>query len=315
MHYSLSSRFRGAIVGLAIGARQQKFGSYKPQLLSAEANQEQSLEKQSFSFESEAQIVTLVEVGMKSLIQRRKFDVKDWHHAVGKNLSLSALDAIVATIPLALFYHENEIKLRDNLQLAVAAVEQDDPEIRDIALAVGYAIALSLQPKLHLAEVISQTIDFVGKDDSALTQNIFKVKTFLEQNAGLETVVTNLERSGQPSSCFALALYCYLSSLEDFRLSLRRVVEKSPQPQLTCAITAALSGAYNGLAGIPATLRQQLCCPSVASGSVSITTEEEMLRLSDALVAVWSGVYEQANQPTDLSQVAAIAAPRAIRMR
>ena len=315
MHYSLNSRFRGAIVGLAIGARQQKFGSYKPQLSYPDANLERSLAKQSLSPESSEEIVTLLEAGIKSLIQRRQFDVEDWHHAVGNNSSLSALQLIVATIPLALFYHENEMKLRQNLQLGVAVVGQNEPEIRDIALAVGYAIALSLQPKLHPAELISQTIDFVGNSEGILTQNIFKVKIFLEQNAGLETVVTNLERSGQPSSCFALALYCYLSSLEDFRLSLRRVVEKSPQPQLTCAITAALSGAYNGLAGIPATLRQQLRCPSLGTGCVSMTTEEEMLRLSDALVAVWSGVYEQANQPTDLSQAAAIAAPRAIRMR
>ena len=315
MHYSLNSRFRGAILGLAIGARQQKFGSYKPQLSYRDANLERSLEKQSFSFESSEEIVTLLEAGIKSLIQRRQFDVEDWHHAVGNNSSLSALQLIVATIPLALFYHENEMKLRQNLQLAVAVVGQNEPEIRDIALAVGYAIALSLQPKLHSAELIFHTINFVGNSQGTLTQNLLKVKDFLEQNAGLETVVTNLERSGQPSSCFALAFYCYLSTLEDFRLSLRRVVEKSSQPQLTCAITAALSGAYNGLASIPATLRQPLRCPSLGTGCVSMTTEEEMLRLSDALVAVWSGVYEQANQPTDLSQAAAIAAPRAIRMR
>lgn len=315
MHYSLRSRFRGAILGLAIGARQQKFGSYKPQLFYPDANLERSLAKQSFSPESSEEIVTLVEAGMKSLIQRRKFDVENWHHAVGKNSSLSALDAIVATIPLALLYHENEIKLRENLQLALAAVGQDDPEIRDIALAVGYALALSLQPKLHPAELISKTIDLVGNAEIPIAQNLSKVKIFLEQNAGLETVVTNLERSDRPSSCFALAFYCYLSTLEDFRLSLGRVVEKSSEPQLTCAITAALSGAYNGLAGIPATLRQQLRCPSLGSGCANMTTEEEMLRLCDALVAVWSGVYSQANQPTNLSQVAAIAAPRALRRR
>jgi ADP-ribosylglycohydrolase len=315
MHYSLRSRFRGAIIGLAIGARQQKFGSYQPQLSYRDANLERSLEKQSFSPESSEEIVTVVEAGMKSLIERRQFDVEDWHHGVGKNSSLSALEAIIATIPLALFYHENEIKLRQNLQLAVAAVGQDDSEIRDLTLAVGYAIALSLQPKLHSAKLISKTIDFVGNTESKVAQNLSKVKIFLEQNAGLETVVTNLERSERPSSCFALAFYCYLSTLEDFRLSLGRVVEKSSEPQLTCAITAALSGAYNGLAGIPATLRQQLRCPSLGTGCASMTTEEEMLRLCDALVAVWSGVYDRANQPTNLSQVAAIAAPRAIRRR
>ena len=98
MHYSLNSRFRGAILGLAIGARQQKFGSYKPQLSYRDANLEPSLEKQSFSPQSSEEIVTPVEAGMKSLIQRCQFDVEDWHNAVGKNSSWSALQVIVATI-------------------------------------------------------------------------------------------------------------------------------------------------------------------------------------------------------------------------
>lgn len=309
MHYSLSSRFRGTILGLAIGARQQ-IGSYKPYLHYPDANP--SLMAQ--NPQSQDRIVTLVQAGMISLIQRRRFDIEDWHHAVG-NLSLSGLEAIAATIPLALFYHENEIKLRDNLQIAVAAVRQDKPEIREIALAVGYAIALSLQAKLHSFQLLNQTINFVG-DSSILAQKLFQVKAFLEENVGLETVVTKLKQERQLSSEIALGFYCYLSSLSDFRLTVRRVVETRDRPQLIGAITAALSGAYNGLGGIPATLRQQLCRPTPQPGcATSMTTEKEMLRLCDALVAVWSGVYDQANQPTDLSQIAAIAAPRTIRTR
>lgn len=312
MYYSLISRFRGAILGLAIGARQEKVGSYKPHLYYPNANPGLSLAQNP---ETKDRIVTLAAAGMESLIQRRKFDIEDWHRAVGNNSSFSGLDAIAATIPLALFYHENEIKLRDNLQIAVAAVEQDEPEIRDIVLAVGYAIALSLQAKLHSHRLLTQTINFTG-DSSTIAQKLFQVKAFLEQNAGLETVVTNLKQDRQLSSEIALGFYCYLSSLSDFRLAVRRVVEKSDRPQLIGAITAALSGAYNGLAGIPATWRQQLCCPIPQSGSAtSMTTDKEMLRLCDALVAVWSGVYDRANQPADLSQVVAIAAPRTIRTR
>lgn len=310
MHYSLSSRFRGTILGLVIGARQQQLGSYKPYLYYSNVTQVLSLAQNP---ESEDRIVSLAAAGMKSLIQRRNFDIEDWHRAVGNNSSLSGLDAIASTIPLALFYHENEIKLRDNLQIAVA-VGQNEPEIRDIALAVGYAIALSLQAKLNSVRLLNQTINFVG-DSSKVAQKLFQVKAFLEENAGLETVVTNLKQDSQLSSEIALAFYCYLSSLSDFRLTVRRVVEKSAQPQLIGAITAALSGAYNGLAGIPPSWRQQLCRPTPQPGcATSMTIEKEMLRLCDALVAVWSGVYEQVI-PTDLSQVAAIAAPRTIRTR
>lgn len=307
MHYSLTSRFRGTILGLAIGARQQQFGSHKRYLSYPNVNLSLSLAQNP---ETEDRIVSLAAAGMKSLIQSRQFDVEDWHRAVG-NSSLSGLDAIAATIPLALFYHENEIKLRDNLQIAVAVGQ---PEIQDIALAVGYAIALSLQAKLDSVRLLNQTINFVG-DKTTLAQKLFQVKNFLEENAGLETVVTNLKQDSQLSSEIALAFYCYLSSLSDFRLTVRRVVETRTQPQLIGAITAALSGAYNGYAGIPPSWRQQLCRPTPQPGcATSMTSEKEMLKLCDALVAVWSGVYDLVI-PTDLSQIAAIAAPRTIRTR
>jgi len=39
-------------------------------------------------------------------------------------------------------------------------------------------------------------------------------------------------------------------------------------------------------------------------------TEAEMLELSDLLVAVWSGVYDQAKHLTEMGPVIVIAAPR-----
>lgn len=288
MRYSINSRFRGTILGLAIGARLGKCNS------------------------NDTQIINLTMAGMKSLIQKGKFDLSDWHQCVGKDLSVSPLDSIIATLPLALFYHENEIKLRSAVELAIAA-RQDEPENRDIALAVGYAIARALQAPLHPSELISQTITFVGSQ-ALISQKLFQVKTLLEQNAGIETVATALEQD-HPSSQIALAFYCWLSTVEDFRLSIGRVMQKSPQPQFTCAITGALSGAYNGMLGIPATLHQPLFSPSLQRvSSQGMTSKKEMLKLCDLLVAVWSGVYSPANTPDDRTEVAAIAAPHVIKM-
>lgn len=242
---------------------------------------------------------------MTCLIEQGRFDLEDWYHLVGKDLSSSPVNSIIATLPIALFYHENDIKLRE----VVLAVSAEQDETRDIALAFSYAIAISLQ--VHPTELISQTIAFVGLQ-THIAQKLTQVKKWLEQNVGIETVATALDNS--PSSLFALALYCYLSTVSDFRLSLRRVMQKCPQPYI-CAITGALSGAYNGISSIPATLRQPLSPASKQNECRDMTTEKEMLRLSDALVAVWSGVYDKATKYADLTQVAVIAAPRVIRIR
>jgi ADP-ribosylglycohydrolase len=299
MQYSIRSRFRGALLGLAIGERLGKSSSCKPCL---SYNQ---IEQQNSSSAADAQVFSLVELGMKSLIQQGRFDLADWQCALGKDLNLDPLQSIIATLPIALFYHENEIKLRQNLELALLAVGQEEPENRDGALVVGYAIAKSLQTQLEAAELISQTIAFLGESQTQIVQKLIQVKSLLEHNAGLEPAVTALDNQHQPSSQIAIAFYCCLSTLEDFRLSIRRTARQSAQPQLTSAITGALSGAYNGLAGIASGLKSVL-----ASG---MTTETEMLRLSDALVAVWSGVYEQAHQQADLTQIAGISAPRVMQ--
>lgn len=292
MGYSISSRFRSTILGAAIGEIIGRSGKY---------NQDDS------------QIVDLIVLGVRTLIKTGRFDVEEWRNAfLGE--SISPGHAIVTILPIALFYHENEIKLRQNVQLALLAIGQEQPESRDGALAVGYVVAKSLQTKLNSAELISQTIAFLGDPQTQIAQKLNQVRTLLEQNAGLERTISVLGKLNEPSSQIALALYCFLSTLEEFHISTKRAARGSPQPQITSAITAALSGAYNSIAGIPVTL-QMLLGSDNKSVEEGIITTAEMLRLSDALVAVWSGVYEQTHSQTELIRIAAIAAPRVMRSR
>ncbi|WP_250126136.1 ADP-ribosylglycohydrolase family protein [Chroococcidiopsis sp. CCMEE 29] len=329
MRYSLGSRFRGTLLGAAIGEKIEKASSFRQRLSSQEQPLAQSLEQQNLPVSSESQLVRLTIQGTKSLIRQGKFNLNDWQDALATNsgsvfqtspseqkvINEISTTAIITTLPIALFYHENEIKLRQNLQLALGAVGQDDPESWDGALAVGYAIAQSLKEKLYLADLIPQIISFLGESQTHTRQKLKHVKTLLEQNVGLEQAATELSQDVQPSSAIALAFYCFLSTLEDFRLSTIRAACKSVQPRLTSAITGALSGAYNSTSGIPASVRLELFRTDTQLAGSGMTAETEMLELSDSLVAVWSGVYDQANHEAELTQIAAIAAPRTIRLR
>lgn len=307
MRYSLLSRFRGCFLGAALGETLALDGK-----------------KQSHQSVGWGRIAVL---GAKSLIQCGRFDLQDWRDALLSCDSVLRLlpesskqdmvnrvstGAIIATLPLSLFYHENEIKLRQNL-LTLVDIWQQDSVTRDGALAVGYITLQSLTEKLNRATLIPQTIDFLGSA-SQVAQHLAQVQKLLEQDAGLERAITELARDSQPSTPIALAFYCFLSTLEDLRLSILRAARTGYQSEITSAITGAMSGAYNSTSGMTATLRMTLfqldTKPLAAWG---MKTEAEMLQLSDSLIAVWSGFYDKATYPDELNSVAAIAAPQVIR--
>ncbi len=130
-----------------------------------------------------------------------------------------------------------------------------------------------------------------------------------------------------------MAFYCFLSTLEDLRLAVLRATYNSNSKvqgitclnsQATGAITGALSGAYNSTGGIPVNWRVLLWQEnSTAWGLMSFS---QMLKLADALLAVWSGMYNYILNPSELKDercvialevapLSVYAAPRVIRSR
>lgn len=325
MRYSLSSRFGatflGAVIGEMIGSSKgvsrRRFSYPNATKPHQEQPLDRKVEQPKYSVEAKYLGERLAVIGAERLIQLGKFELDDWHNAFAKDLlaqdtiNCNATTAILSTLPIALFYHESEIKLRQNLQLALKAVGQDDAMIRDGALAVGYAIALSLNEKINAATLIPQVITFLGEPQTQITQQLLQVQTLLDEQAGLERAIAVSRDATTP---IALAFYCFLSTLEDFRLSTLRAAQTSYQPQITTAIAGALSGAYNSISSIPINWRMALSRFEKQLAGWE-TTEVEMLQVSDALVAVWSGVYDQVTHPTDLNSVAAIASPRVIKPR
>lgn len=280
MHYSLVSRFRGTLLGGVIGenlaqGEGNKYGDYP-------------------------NFAKSIIPGVKSLISQGKLDVDEWLGRYQQEFLTSPVDSgnkiniIFATIPIALFFHENPVKLRQNL-LRVLKIWDDDPVIRDCTLAIGYAIAQSLTEKLRPQTLIPQIISFIGETEILLPQKLLIIDKLLEQRAGLETIQTQLSKEEKLSYAVAVAFYCFLSTLEDFRLSvLRSLPLESVHSQTITAITGALSGSYNSTVGIPA--NWQISLLSTDSAVPEESNLQQMLELADALGAVWSGVY---NLPLD----------------
>ncbi|MFN6567793.1 ADP-ribosylglycohydrolase family protein [Dendronalium sp. ChiSLP03b] len=316
MRHSLVSRFRGTLLGVLLG---------------------QSLAK---DYESQScfSLSKVAVLGTESLITLGKLDLNDWlERQQQKSLHLDTNDdvspqAILATIPVALFFHENKIKLRQNL-LRVLKIWANDPVIQDATLAVGYAIAQSLTENLEPRTLIPQIISFLGETSTPLPEQLLKVNDLLEQGAGLERVQAELSQEEKWSNAIAMAFYCFLSTLEDFRLAVLRATDNGDvwrqdawplRSQIIGAITGALSGAYNSTAGIP--VKWQVSLSPANSTAWELTSFSQMLKLADALVAVWSGVYSIAPYSSEFQKegfvmseeqalLCVYAAPRVIRSR
>ncbi|MEA5571801.1 ADP-ribosylglycohydrolase family protein [Calothrix sp. UHCC 0171] len=314
MRYSLISRFRGAVVGAVIGET----------LPIKNVKQEKEL-----AFQTQASL-NVMKFASKSLIAQGKLDLEDCLRIKPVNHILNPLNSntssnvnidlneqpllttIFATLPVALFFHENSLKLKQNISDVVQAYS-DDLAIRDITLAVGYAIAKSLTENLKPATLIPQIVDFLGNTPTDTPQQLFKIHHLLEQGASLEQVnieLSKVSKAEQPhknsphqytaSQLVAVAFYCFLVTLEDFRLSIL-LAHSNTDFTTIGTITGALSGAYNSTAGIP--IAWQVRCSEQKSTTLHSNMGTQMVKLADGLLAVWSGVYDIEQQTNGTNEI------------
>ncbi|NJP11055.1 MAG: ADP-ribosylglycohydrolase family protein [Leptolyngbyaceae cyanobacterium RU_5_1] len=229
----------------------------------------------------------------------------------------------IATLPIALFFHDNLVKQRRHLEETVQAWCSDF-EVSDRVVTFGYAIAQALKEHLYPHSFIAQTLAYlrVTADASAgstphwLTE-LDQVRTLLQTGANLSTVAQRWQSpSTQDSramsadaqtSAIALALYCFLSTPNNLRLAIIRAARIGYHSSIVCALTGALAGAYTGTAGIPVDW-------SLVSQTRQVSAWElpplEIHQLSSRLLAVWSGVY---NSSVPQPYPAVVAAPWVIR--
>ncbi len=299
----------------------------------------------------------LAVAGAQSLIRRGSLDLQDWRNtwesfiksefcnSQSKDFStiLNPSECAIAALPAVIFFHENRAKLREKLLLATEVGENlNTSECQTGALAVGYPIARAIKERLNPATAISQTITYL-KTENALTELLSHVQVLLERGADLETVATQLYKTAKilgensddratkaqanamvnPANFMpiALAFYCFLSTPEDWRLSVVRAARCGIAGQLTCALTGALSGAYNGIAAIPVEWRQALSVAGVGARSTEgressfwgADRDGKIVELATQLFAVWAGVCSSDKGSEPSAQTPVVTAPYVIR--
>ncbi|WP_193875467.1 ADP-ribosylglycohydrolase family protein [Oculatella sp. LEGE 06141] len=237
--------------------------------------------------------------------------------------------AAIAAIPIALALHDDIHQLHRTLEEAII-VWQAPAESKVGALLVCRLLALILREQFIPEGFERFLAESLGSEPISLVwaTQLHQLNHLLQTKAGLVTAVAQLTQPRRISASedaamlettpILLALYSFLSTPGDFRLTLLRAAQASHQPQLTCAIAGLLSGSYNGITAIPVHWRQTFCHQSVDALLVKmweIESETALITLADRLWSVWAGVHTPTHPTEVLRYSAAIAAPNIIRPR
>jgi hypothetical protein len=248
--------------------------------------------------------------GIDSLIRHGKFERQDWVENMFADLP-SSERAIVAMLPLMLFFHDDRVKLREIL-IEVSHGWQLDWETCSSAVAIGYIVSRSLTESLNHNTIISRLLDETINLHPLLFQELSALDRLLDRSHSLHQVVRRLTISPHPIvTPTLLAIYCFLSTPEDLSLAIRRAHQIEDRSQLICALTGILAGAHNSLIGIP------------LNGYIATQEREQWLSSAAGLLKTWAGIDREHSSMTSIppssksitADPLAVASPQVIQRR
>ena len=205
-------------------------------------------------------------------------------------------DIILCLLPLIIFSGDNQELLRellDNciLKSLVTLEEQEDILIWSRLLSLSF----NCNQDGSVNQIIKQVLNGLRVEKSALPNNLEMVIRAQEQGLGLYQLAEELHKTDNPSQiAISLAAYCFASTPRHFELAIKRIENVSLSKNwLATALTATLSGAYNGVAGIPWSWR-------ASANKQQIYRSES--QLAAKLFEVWLGIYSPEKSSCSYSQ-------------
>jgi ADP-ribosylglycohydrolase len=215
--------------------------------------------------------------GIGSLIRCGRFDLQDWLQSTFPTTE-DPRRAIVAMLPLMLFFHDDRVKLREVIVTASHSW-QLDWETCSSAVVLGYIISRSLKESLIPRTLIAQMLEETSNLHPLLFQELTTIDRLLDSSSSLHRVVQKLTANAHPIiTPTVLAIYCFLATAEDFSVSMLRARRADYDVRFTCALTGILTGTHNSLTGIP------------LNGTIATQSPEQWLSGAQALLATWAGI-------------------------
>lgn len=282
MQHSLLNRFQGSLLGSFLG----------------ETLPIDSL-KRSEPIELEQQLSRQNQLGINAIAL-----ANDGTDCLDGKTPANSGEIAMAMLSALLFCHDSDSWRQERLEYFVSNWRHSDWALEDV-LIWGYAIALALREKIPPHQWIERISSRYQTAQTPLIEQLALVRTFLERGTPLQQAIAQMARQvSSKQMAIAIALYCFLSTPDDFRLSLMRAMQAGKEAKAVAALTGALAGAYNSFSGIPIGWR-------IALGKHPIG--QQLLQEATELFAVWSGAYRPNSSP--LLESAAVASPLVMQPR
>ncbi len=222
---------------------------------------------------------------------------------------------LLSLLPLIIFYGDSWNlleKIVGKYCLKLGNLSHNS-ELEADTLLWSYFVSSILNSKLELnsrnfSKSIGKILTNVGDKKTALTTQLEVVITAMERGVSLQQLSDELLSKGnRAQSAIALSCYCFATTATDFKLSVQRASNLEPEiAGLTTVLTGTLSGAYNGMAGIPLSWKKM--ADKNTAYSLASQTALKLFR-------AWVGIYRAESEPESNLETQAIALPNLIQTR
>jgi ADP-ribosyl-[dinitrogen reductase] hydrolase len=126
--------------------------------------------------------------------------------------------------------------------------------------AIAYAVARLAGGDDSLDTLIENTVNFIG--ENKVSENLRGAENLLRQAIAPTIALDQLGTTGYVVHTVASAFYCFLHTPDNFEQTVVNAVmgasDERNDADTTAAIAGAISGAYNGIAAIPARWRDEI---------------------------------------------------------
>ncbi|MEB3356195.1 MAG: ADP-ribosylglycohydrolase family protein [Synechococcales bacterium] len=306
MERSLLDQFRGAIAGAVLGLARQPspYGWIERFSLDGEPNWERSPQPIPQPSSPGQRIRTILHDLTHALIHHQDALTVVESHGQALTERFTAPDEVaLALLPVLLFWHDEPQRLRHYLHPLVAAIAP--PSCLESVLLIGQTLSHLLTSSLTPPQLVPQLMaqlhlnpETSHSETSPLGQQLRQIQTWLETSPGLAGALAS-GRSPQPVSPApplaqepdswptVLALYSFLCTPDDFKLSQQRIstalAPGGPNPSVA-GLVGALVGAYRGDRSLPLEGHRAL--------AIAANHGLDIRRLATQLFAAWAGVHQ-----------------------
>jgi ADP-ribosylglycohydrolase len=171
-----------------------------------------------------------------------------WKASGEKGIWATGNTAAARIAPVALFDCRDTGKLKKDVE-QVSLITHNNPEAIAGAQAVAYGIVKCLTGDVDVGKLIAQTTASIGKSDVA--RRLEQAQKLLSAKASPEEAFSQLGTGASAPETVASAFYAFLRTPENFHEALTTIVMAGGDTDTAGAIVGAISGAHNGIAGIP----------------------------------------------------------------